>query len=252
MSDSGPSPEDPTLAQEPLAGGGDDEMPPDEGPPDEGEEEERPWYKRPIVIAAFVVLALGALALILWGGDDDEEAAPTTTDPPTVEELIEACLAQDGAEADEACATLAETLTDEEKADLTRRCTEGDAEACRLLELIGEPVPMPTTTSSSTTTPSSGGDTIIVIPPPEPGEPEPPAPTIPELPDPTLEELAEACLAEDGEVSDEACEYLADNLTDSQKDAIRQECVDGNEDACRLLELIGEEVPESTTTTAGG
>lgn len=228
--------------------------PPGEEPP--GGDGERPWYQNPWVIAAVVVGLLTLVGLIWWAASSDDESATittTTTELPTTEELIAACLAQDGPEADEACAVLAETLTDEEKADLTRRCSEGDAEACRLLELIGEPVPTPTTTSSSTTAPPGrGGDTIIVIPPPEPGEPTPPDPTIPELPDPTLEEIAEACLAQDGAVSDLACQYLADNLTDSQKDAVRQECIDGNQDACRLLELIGEQVPETTTTTDGG
>jgi hypothetical protein len=91
----------------------------------------------------------------------------------------------------------------------------------------------------------------VSIPPPDPGEPTPPDPTIPDLPDPSLDELAEACLAQDGETSNLACEYLAENLTDAQIAAIQAECDAGNEDACRLLELIsGEEPPESTTTTA--
>ena len=48
----------------------------------------------------------------------------------------------------------------QEKADLTAGCNAGDPEACRPLELIGEPVPAPTTT----TTAASSGDTIIVRP----------------------------------------------------------------------------------------
>ena len=217
-----------------------------------GDEEEPPWFKNPIIIAAILIALLAVLFLAWNTGNDDESEEDIEL---SMDELVALCLAQEGTDSDDACADLALILSDDEKAEFARQCTEGDADACRLLELIGEPVPTATTTTSSTSsttappTAPSGGDTIIVLPPPAPGEPTPPPPTIPELPDPTLDELIEACLAEDGATSDLACEYLEDNLTESQKDVIRQTCLGGNDDACRLLELIGEDVPETTTTT---
>jgi hypothetical protein len=236
-------PVDPTAVGDSGAGGG-------EEPP--ADAEEAPWYKNPVIIAIIVIalLALGAFAI--WGGSDDDEGANVNvTDSLTTDELKELCVAQEGSASDEACAELITSLSDQEKQDITNGCIAGDQDACRLLELIGEPVPTPTTTAPPTT--SAPGDTIIIIPPPEPGEPTPPDPTIPDLPDPTLDELVEACLAEDGETSEQACEYLADNLTDSQMEAVRTLCDDGNEDACKLLELMGEDVPTApapTTTTA--
>lgn len=250
MSDIDPAADD-TLADAPATAAQDSGGPPGDEPPGgegEGEGEETPWYKKPLVWAGVAAVVIAALLLVWANSDDDTASTTTTTTAPTTGELIAACLAQDGPDANEACAALAENATEEDKAAFRQACLDGEEDFCRLLELIGEPVPTPTTTAP----PAGGGNTtnIIVIPPPEPGEPTPPDPTIPDLPDPTLEELAEACLEQDGQTSDDACDYLADNLTDSQKDAIRQQCTEGNEDACRLLELIGEDVPESTTSTS--
>jgi hypothetical protein len=241
MSDTDPTsvdPIDPTTTAGGAAGG-----PPADEPPGAEAGEDKPWYQNPVIIAAVVIALLAVAGLAWWGASDNDKSGDDSE--ASTEELVVACLAQNGAKSDQACAELASSLTDEEKAEFTRRCTEGDLDACRLLELIGEPVPTPPTT---TTTPPAG-DTVIVIPPPAPGEPTPPDPTIPDLPDPSLDELADACLAQDGSTSDLACQYLQDNLTDSQKDEIRQECADGNEEACRLLELIGEEPPDSSTST---
>jgi len=219
------------------------------GPPDDGgtgdEDEAKPWYKNPAIIAAIVVAILALIGLGIWAGSSEDKETAGVGDL-TTEELIELCIAQNGSKSDEACAELALTLTDQEKADLTAGCSAGDPEACRLLELIGEPVPAPTTT----TTAASSGDTIIVVPPPAPDEPTPPDPTIPDLPDPTLDELIEACLAEDGQTSQDACDYLAENLTDSQIAAIQALCDQGDEDACKLLELIGVTETPTTSTTA--
>ena len=137
------------------------------------------------------------------------------------------------------------TLTDQEKADLAAGCSAGDPEACRLLELIGEPVPAPTTT----TTAASSGDTIIVVPPPEPDEPTPPDPTIPDLPDPTLDELIEACLAEDGQTSQDACDYLAENLTDWQSPPSRR-CATRGRGCLQAARAIGVTETPTTSTTA--